>query len=102
MERLPDERRLDQLLDGDEHTVQRLLDTLTHRIVYLQLHRSPILTEEESASWGSYPQLQSKLEENLAFLSLVLNNVDFVKKQLLNSSAQDCASIYRGTLWPHT
>ena len=73
MERLPDDRRFDQLLKGDEGTVQNFLDTLTCHIANLHKHRTPSLTEEESAYWGSYPQLQRKLEENLAFLALVLD-----------------------------
>ena len=73
MERLPDDRRFDQLLQGDEGAVQNFLDTLTCHIANLHKHRTPSLTEEESAYWGSYPQLQRKLEENLAFLALVLD-----------------------------
>jgi aminoglycoside phosphotransferase family enzyme len=76
MERLPDERRLDQLLEGDHNIVQCLLDILTRHIADLQQYHTPILTKEESADWGSYSQLQRKLEENLAFLSLVLDKVD--------------------------
>jgi aminoglycoside phosphotransferase family enzyme len=76
MERLPDDRRLDQLLKGDEHAVQNFLDTLTYHIAHLQKYRTPSLTQEESVYWGSYPKLQSKLEENLAFLALVLDKVD--------------------------
>ncbi len=73
MERLPDDRRFDQLLQDDEGAVQNFLDTLTCHIANLHKHRTPSLTEEESAYWGSYPQLQRKLEENLAFLALVLD-----------------------------
>ncbi len=73
MERLPDDRRFDQLLQDDECAVQNFLDTLTCHIANLHKHRTPSLTEEESAYWGSYPQLQRKLEENLAFLALVLD-----------------------------
>ena len=76
MERLPDEQRLDQLLKGDENAVQDLLYTLTSHIAFLHNHRTPSLTAEESTYWGSYPQLQRKLEENLAFLALVVGKVN--------------------------
>ncbi len=76
MDRLPDDRRLDQLLKNDEQAVQNLLDTLTYHVAYLQKYRTPSLTQEESVYWGSYLKLQSKLEENLAFLALVLDKVD--------------------------
>jgi aminoglycoside phosphotransferase family enzyme len=75
MERLPDDRRFDQLLKGDEEVVQNYVDTLTCHIAHLHMHRTPSLTEE-SSYWGSYPQLQRKLEENLAFLALVLDKVN--------------------------
>ncbi|TMD63157.1 MAG: hypothetical protein E6I91_13755 [Chloroflexi bacterium] len=76
MERLPDDRRFDQLLKGDEHAVQVFLNTLTSHIASLHTYRTPSLTEEESAYWGGYPKLQRKLEENLAFLALVLDKVN--------------------------
>lgn len=76
MERLPDEQRLDQLLQGDENAVQDLLYTLTSHIAFLHKHRTPSLTAEKSAYWGSYSQLQRKLEENLAFLALVVGKVN--------------------------
>ncbi len=76
MERLPDNFRLDQLLEGDESTVEYLLDALTSHIAHLQKNQTLSLTEKECANWGSYLTLQNKLEENLAFLSLVLNEVN--------------------------
>lgn len=66
----------DQLLKGDEGAVQNFLDTLTCHIANLHKHRTPSLTEEESTYWGCYPKLQCKLEENLAFLALVLDKVN--------------------------
>ena len=72
MERLPDDRRLDQLLKGDERAVQDFLYTLTSHIASLHTYRTPSLPKEESAYWGGYSKLQCKLEENLAFLALVL------------------------------
>ena len=71
MELLPDEWRLDQLLKDDQSLVQNLLDILTRHIVDLQEFHTPLLTEQECAYWGSYTTLQSKLEENLTFLSLL-------------------------------
>jgi aminoglycoside phosphotransferase family enzyme len=76
MERLPDDRRLDQLLKGNEYAVHDFLYTLTSHIASLHAYRTPSLTEAESAYWGSYPRLQYKLEENLAFLALVLDRVN--------------------------
>lgn len=76
MERLPDDRRLDQLVKGDEHVVQDFLYTLTSHIAYLHTYRTPSLTKEESTYWGGYAKIQHKLEENLAFLALVLDKVN--------------------------
>ena len=73
MEQLADDRRLDQLLVGDENSVQYLLDTLTRHIADLQEFQAPTITELERAQWGSYSALQRKLEENLTFLSLIRN-----------------------------
>jgi len=72
MERLPDDRRLDQLLKGDEHAVQDFLYMLTSHIASLHTYRTLSLPKEESTYWGGYSKLQCKLEENLAFLALVL------------------------------
>ena len=76
MEHLPEERRLDQLLKGDENSVQAYLHTLISHIAFLHERRAPALTAEDSAYWGSYSLLQRKLEENLAFLALVLDKVN--------------------------
>jgi aminoglycoside phosphotransferase family enzyme len=76
MERLPEERRLDHLLKGDENSVQSYLHTLISHIAFLHKCRTPTLTPQESTQWGSYSLLQGKLEENLAFLALVLDKVN--------------------------
>ncbi len=76
MEWLPEERRLDQLLKEDEYTVNGCLYKLISHIVSLHKHQTLSLTAEESAYWGGYPNLQRKLEENLAFLALVLDKVN--------------------------
>lgn len=76
MERLPDERRLDQLLKGNEDEIPELLSMLTAHIATLHTSRIPPLPEEESVYWGSYPGLKRKLDENLAFFELLLDRVD--------------------------
>lgn len=76
MERLPDERRLDQLLKGNEDEILELLPMLTGRIATLHISRILPLPEEESVYWGSYPGLKRKLDENLAFFELLLDRVN--------------------------
>ena len=78
MERLPDERRLDQLLAGPYDEVQELLTTLTRYIssLHTDTRRLPSLPEDESVDRGSFASLQSKLDENIAFLELLLDRTN--------------------------
>ena len=68
MEQLADDRRLDQLLVGDENSVQYLLDILTRHIADLQEFHAPTITELGTCSMEAISALQRKLEENLTFL----------------------------------
>jgi aminoglycoside phosphotransferase family enzyme len=72
MEQLPDNRRLDTLLQTDDATfVGHLVRVLAEYIAYMHVNLTPSLSLEEASSWGSYEQLHDKLLKNLQILDLV-------------------------------
>jgi aminoglycoside phosphotransferase family enzyme len=101
MEHLPEERRLDQLLKGDENSVQVYLHTLISHIAFLHEHRALSLTAEDRASWGSYSQLQRKLEENLAFLALVLDKVNPSVKAIIERLSTGLREVFTEEHYAH-
>ncbi len=54
MERLPDERRLDQLLKGPEDDVQEYLIVLIRHIALLHTQKLLSLPLDQSVDWGSF------------------------------------------------
>jgi aminoglycoside phosphotransferase family enzyme len=72
MRQLPDERRLDCLLEKQcEPILQGYARCLAHHAVFLHTHSVEVLSAEEQAWWGSSRQLEEKLDHNLALLDLV-------------------------------
>jgi len=73
MEELPQNRRLDNLLDpGDELSLRYHVQFLTEHVAYMHMHLVTALTAEDELQWGSYEQLQKKLMHNFGLLDLVL------------------------------
>ena len=72
MEQLPDNRRLDTLLQIDDAAfVRHLVRVLAEYIAHMHVKLTPSLSLEEASSWGSYKQLHDKLLKNLHILDLV-------------------------------
>jgi aminoglycoside phosphotransferase family enzyme len=72
MEQLPDNRRLDILLQTkDTAFVQHLVRVLAEYVAQMHVDLTPSLSLEEASHWGSYKQLYNKLLENLQLLDLV-------------------------------
>ena len=72
MEQLPDNRRLDTLLQTDDATfVGHLVRVLAEYVAYMHVNLTPSLSLEEATYWGSSEQLYNKLLENLHILDLV-------------------------------
>jgi aminoglycoside phosphotransferase family enzyme len=74
MHSLPQERRLDFLLKNDDKiTLQRHIRLLAEYVVYMHEKLiGPPITSEGTMLWGSFEQLQKKLQDNLALLDLVV------------------------------
>jgi len=74
MHSLPRERRLDFLLKNDNKiTLQRHIRLLAEYVAYMhEKLTGPPVTGEDSLLWGSFEQLQKKLQDNLALLDLVV------------------------------
>jgi aminoglycoside phosphotransferase family enzyme len=74
MRSLPQERRLDFLLKNDDKiTLQRHIRLLAEYVVYMHEKLiGPPITSEGTMLWGSFEQLQKKLQDNLALLDLVV------------------------------
>ncbi len=72
MEQLPDNRRLDTLLQTDNAAfVRHLVRVLAEYVAQMHVDLTPSLSLEEASHWGSYKQLYNKLLENLQLLDLV-------------------------------
>ncbi len=72
MEQLPDNRRLDTLLQTDDATfVRHLVRILAEYVAQMHVELTPSLSLEEASHWGSYKQLYNKLLENLQLLDSV-------------------------------
>jgi aminoglycoside phosphotransferase family enzyme len=81
MEQLPDNRRLDTLLQTDDATfVGHLVRVLAEYIAYMHVNLTPSLSLEEASSWGSYEQLHDKLLKNLQILDLVPTISEYCKR----------------------
>src|SRR5260221_1229682 len=73
MEHLPDNRRLDALLQTDDAAfVRHLVRVLAEYVAHMHVDLTPSLFLEEASHWGSYKQLYNKLLENLQLLDSVL------------------------------
>jgi aminoglycoside phosphotransferase family enzyme len=74
MHSLPQERRLDFLLKNDNIiSLQRHIRLLAEYVVYMHEKLiGPPITSEGTMLWGSFEQLQKKLQDNLALLDLVV------------------------------
>jgi aminoglycoside phosphotransferase family enzyme len=79
MRRLPEDRRLDYLLDEkNTASLRSYIRVLTEHIAYLHNHlSSPEFSNEEGMQWGSYKQLYNKLQHNLELLDLVSTSGKF-------------------------
>jgi len=73
MHRLPEDRRLDYLLEEtNSASLRSHIRILTEHIANLHNHcSSPVSYDQEGMQWGSYEQLYNKLQHNLALLDLV-------------------------------
>ena len=81
MEQLPDNRRLDTLLQTDDATfVGHLVRVLAEYIAHMHIKLTPSLSLEEASSWGSYKQLHDKLLKNLQILDLVPTISEYCKR----------------------
>jgi aminoglycoside phosphotransferase family enzyme len=73
MEELPQNRRLDNLLDlKDESSLRHHVRLLTKHIAQVHRHLASPITPEDGLHWGSYEQLQKKLTHNFGLLDPVL------------------------------
>ena len=74
MRQLPEERRLDHLLQEECYdTLTDYISLLSEYVAYMHTHLvTPLDTGEDEIQWGSYEQLQRKLLHNLELLDLVL------------------------------
>lgn len=73
MRQLPDERRLDCLLqERNRPALQEYIRRLASHISYLHAHCARPLIGEEQDHWGNTEQLEQKLLHNFALLDLVL------------------------------
>lgn len=73
MRQLPDERRLDCLLqEQNGSALQEYIQRLASHVSYLHAHRAQPLMDEEKERWGNADQLEKKLLHNFALLDLVL------------------------------
>lgn len=72
MQQLPDEGRLDCLLQGRNRSdLQEHIQRLASHVSYLHTHRTqPLMDEKER--WGNADQLEKKLLHNFALIDLVL------------------------------
>jgi aminoglycoside phosphotransferase family enzyme len=77
MDLLPEDRRLDVLLQTtyytEGETVPQYLLLLTKRINYIHTQFQTVILETEISRWGSIEQLREKLRENLIALKNVLD-----------------------------
>ncbi|MGH2481384.1 MAG: hypothetical protein ACRDHW_17155, partial [Ktedonobacteraceae bacterium] len=90
MRRLPDQRRLDLLLQAkNEATLQLYMHMLAKHVADMHEPLPPI---SRKAIWGSYEQLQGKLLHNFALLDLVLT------KDPAYASLKDRLTILKETL----
>jgi aminoglycoside phosphotransferase family enzyme len=81
MEQLPDNRRLDTLLQTDDATfVKHLVQVLAEYVAYMHVNLTPSLSLEEASRWGSYEQLHDKLLKNLQILDLVPTISEYCKR----------------------
>ncbi len=81
MEQLPDNRRLDTLLQTDDATfVGHLVRVLAEYVAYMHVNLTPSLSLEEASRWGSYEQLHDKLLKNLQILDLVPTISEYCKR----------------------
>jgi len=72
MEQLPDNRKLDTLLQTDDAAfVKHLVRVLAEYVAYMHVKLTPSLSLEEATYWGSSEQLYNKLLENLHILDSV-------------------------------
>jgi len=85
MHELPMDRRLDILLNkGDEISLQNNLRILTEYVAYMHTELvEPPIPIDHNIIWGSFEQLQKKLEHNLALIDQLLRT---------NDNSQDWAS----------
>ncbi len=74
MSELPKARRLDILLkDKDKNGLQRHIRLLTEYMAYMHTELvEPPISSGNNIFWGSFEQLQNKLEQNLALINLLL------------------------------
>ncbi len=81
MKQLPDNRRLDTLLQtGGAAFVGHLVRVLAEYVAYMHVNLTPSLSLEEANYWGSYEQLCNKLLKNLHILDLVPTISEYSKQ----------------------
>ena len=84
MRQLPTSRRLDYILTEEKSVLlQHYTKLLTKYVVHIHNTSELSITMEEANNWGSFIQLQKKLEHNLEFLD-----------QIMASSEKDKYNIY--------
>ena len=100
MNRLPEDRRLDHLLEEkNTASLRSHIGIMTEHIAYLHNHRSsPVSRNQEGMQWGSYEQLNDKLKHNLALLDLVSAANNYRKPGPAQSSSENLNRL-KETLW---
>jgi aminoglycoside phosphotransferase family enzyme len=87
IQKLPDDRRLDSLLDKeDEVSLHSYILTLVGYIANMHQCLVP-LSLEESINWGSYEQLQYKLRHNLELFDFILEKGNAFQCSILHQLA---------------
>lgn len=106
MQRLPEEWRLDYLLDRENDlSCWNYLQPLIKYVAYMHSHLAvPLTNSEDGVLWGSFEQLQEKLIQNLAFLDMALktnkNSIYRPYRTWLCSLKETLPGLLRQSLYP--
>jgi aminoglycoside phosphotransferase family enzyme len=99
IDELPQERRLDNLLEKEKNNkdvLEHYIELLAKRVAYLHEKVNPTIlpTPGERIHWGSVEQLKNKLEHNLDFADLILTKIE----RKYYSFCDRCLNIVKDTL----
>ncbi len=99
MEKLPDDRRLDHLLQKqNEEILWQQIQLLTDYVIGIHMYKhlaAPTPSHENGAQWGSCVQLSVKLEHNLGLFDLMLA-VDKDRYSIYAELKETLKRIFRG------